>query len=84
MHNYTVTKLMKHNESKFDLQPHTHTHTQTDNYMKLVSGKKIVGHSKLKLLTFFWCRGEYEWPLVCIVMVKSNAPGSMLQYETLN
>ena len=27
-------------------------------------GKKIVGHSKLKLWTFFWGHGECEWPLV--------------------
>ena len=26
-------------------------------------GKKIVGHSKLKLQTFFWGHGEREWPL---------------------
>ena len=25
-------------------------------------GKKIVGHSKLKLWTFFWGQGEQEWP----------------------
>ena len=28
------------------------------------TGKKIVGHSKLKLWTFFWGHGECEWPLV--------------------
>ena len=27
------------------------------------TGKKIVGHAKLKLWTFFWGQGEYEWPL---------------------
>ena len=25
--------------------------------------KKIVGHSKLKLWTFFWDQSECEWPL---------------------
>ena len=30
------------------------------------TGKKIVGHSKLKLWTFFWGQGECEWPLVGI------------------
>ena len=27
------------------------------------AGKKITGHSKLKLWTFFWGQGEREWPL---------------------
>ena len=27
-------------------------------------GKKIVGHSKLKLWTFSWGHGECEWPLI--------------------
>ena len=27
-------------------------------------GKKIVSPSKLKLWTFFWDQGEYEWPLI--------------------
>ena len=26
------------------------------------AGKKIAGHSKLKLWTFFWGHGECEWP----------------------
>ena len=34
-----------------------------DNYMKMVPVKKIVGHFKLKLWTFFWGHGEREWPL---------------------
>ena len=30
-------------------------------------GKKMVGHSRLKLSTFFWRHGECEWPLgTCI------------------
>ena len=28
------------------------------------AGKKIAGHSKLKLWTFFWGHSEHEWPLV--------------------
>ena len=35
-----------------------------DYYIKMVQVKKIVGHSKLKLWTFFWGHGEHEWPLV--------------------
>ena len=27
------------------------------------AGKKMVGHSKLKLWPFFWGQGEREWPL---------------------
>ena len=30
-------------------------------YEKNGAGKKIVGHSKLKLWTFFWGHGEHEW-----------------------
>ena len=35
-------------------------------------GKKIVGHSKLKLWTFFWGQGEHECPLVIIAMIIMN------------
>ena len=28
------------------------------------ASKGIVGHSKLKLWTFYWGHGEREWPLV--------------------
>ena len=28
------------------------------------AGKKIVGHSNLKLWKFFWDHGECEWPLL--------------------
>ena len=42
-----------------------------DNYMKMenVTGKKIVGHSKLMLWTVFWDHSECEWPLLSIICV---------------
>ena len=33
------------------------------------AGKKIVGHSKLKLWTFFWSHDEREWPLQLKVVI---------------
>ena len=32
------------------------------------ASEKIVGHSKLKLWTFFWGHGECEWPLVSVLL----------------
>ena len=44
--------------------------------MKMVcTSKKILGHSKLKLQTFFWGQGECEWSLETVVF---NVEG--LQY----
>ena len=37
-----------------------------DNNMIYGVGKKIVGHSKLKLWTLFWDQSEHQWPLVFI------------------
>ena len=34
------------------------------------AGKKIVGHSKLKLCTFFWGHAERKWPLACDASVE--------------
>ena len=41
----------------------TYTKNGKDNYTKMVQVKKIAGHSKLKLQTFFWDQSECEWPL---------------------
>ena len=35
------------------------------------AGKKVVGHSKLKLWTFFWDHGEREWPLLSIIFISA-------------
>ena len=32
------------------------------------AGEKIIGHSKLKLWTFFWGHGECEWPKVLVLV----------------
>ena len=40
---------------------------EREGYMYLYengTGKKMVGHFKLKLWAFFWGQGECEWPLV--------------------
>ena len=41
---------------KFDI----HKKEQKRQLYKNGEGKKIVGHSKLKLLTFFWDHGELQ------------------------
>ena len=33
-------------------------------------GKKIVGHSKLKLWTFIWGHGERKWPLRTVLVIQ--------------
>ena len=39
------------------------------------AGEKIVGHSKLKLWTFFWGHGEHEWPLhVAVITLMRVTP----------
>ena len=42
----------------------THKEEQKGLLYKNGTGKKIVGHFKLKLRTFFWGHGECEWPLI--------------------
>ena len=49
---YTVTQVMHWNL----------THKKEWRVYENGVGKKIVGHSKLKLWTFFWGQGEQEWP----------------------
>ena len=41
------------------------TYTKKDNYnYENSAGKKIVGHSKLKLWIFLW--GQVKWPLIVV------------------
>ena len=44
---------------KFDM----HKKNGKDNYMKMAWGKKMVGHSKVKLWTLFGGQGEHGWTL---------------------
>ena len=56
VHDYTVTQSWSNGL----------TYTKKngkDYYMKMVQAKKIVGHPKLKLWTFFLGHGERKWPL---------------------
>ena len=59
-----MIKLQLNNEAKFDI------HKKEQEGLQCIiwngTGKKIVGHSKLKWWTFFWGHGEHEWPLVVL------------------
>ena len=53
---------------------------ENDNYMeKNIEGKKIVGHSKLKLWTFFWGHGEY-----CMLICKINSAITIICHMTID